>query len=278
MVEIIGFGGHERFNKGINGSIGRLGVFRRVFSSPRASETGAVFGVGKTSPILIPEMGDIPGDTFEMGSTKLSDELPVRKVTISAFKLGLYEVTNAEYGAFLKATKQDIPKEMAKVADEAFSRHPVADVTWNNADAFCKWMSEKTERKFRLPTEAEWEYAARGSMGMEYPWGENEWDPSTATFNTSGTAPVDAHPGGKSWCGIYDLSGNVWEWVNDWYAQYNPKELIDPKGPKDGIYKVLRGGSWYNYFEGVLRGADRIKNRPEVHYDTGGFRVAEDIK
>ena len=230
--------------------------------------------------LIIPEMLIIPSGTFKMGSAKYSDEQPVREVKISSYRLGLYEVTNAEYRSFLKATKQDIPE---LIANEAFSRHPVINVNWYNADDYCKWHREHTGRNFRLPTEAEWEYAARGPKGFEYPWG-NKWDPSNATFNTrdnsdnKGTAPVDAHPEGVSWCGVYDMSGNVWEWTADWYAKYDPKDLIDPKGPECGTHKVLRGGSWGFGTAALLRAAYRTSGVRANRYNGVGFRVAEDIR
>ncbi len=231
-------------------------------------------GISQTK---ISEMVPIPAGKFKMGSTKYKNEGLEREVTISrAFAIGKYEVTNEEYKVYLEATEQEVPE---KVADPAQARHPVANVSWNDAVAYCKWLSETTGKKSRLPTEAEREYVARGTDGRKYPWG-NDWDASKATFNTGdGTSPVDAHPEGASLFGVMDLSGNVWEWTADWYAErYNPEDLKDPKGPKSGNTKVVRGGSWVDDSSDLLRSAYRYGTLPESRSYDIGFRVAEDLE
>jgi formylglycine-generating enzyme required for sulfatase activity len=200
-----------------------------------------------------------------------SDEQPVREVTISAFKSGKYEVTNELYGIYMGQTGYRAPGSWE---DEKFGKtqpkNPVVTVSHDDATVFADW------QKRRLLTEAEGEYAARGPEGLKYPWG-NKLDLSRVTFNTDRTSPVDAHPDGASPFGVMDLSGNVWEWRgDDWYGAYDPKDLIDPKGPKTGTSRVLRGGSWNSNDSDYLRGANRINDRPEGHYDDVGFRVAGD--
>jgi formylglycine-generating enzyme required for sulfatase activity len=234
----------------------------------------SVPAISVAAQIAIPEMVSISAGKFKMGSTDGNlDEQPVREVTISAFRLGRYEVTNAEYKAFLEATGREVPDE---VSDPAKAKHPVVYVSWNDAVAYCKWLSEKTGRRFRLPTEAEWEYAARGTEGRKYPWGNN-WDASKAVFNTHRTKPVGSHPEGASPLGVMDMAGNVLEWVADWYAdKYNPQELNNPKGPENGDYRVLRGGSWDDGDPVDLRGALRVSGSPGALGDSLGFRVAED--
>ncbi len=224
---------------------------------------------------LIPEMASIPAGKFKMGSTDgVSDEQPVREVTIAAFRLGRYEVTNEEYKPFLEASGREVPVE---VADPAKAKHPVVYVSWEDAVAYCKWLSEKTGRKFRLPTEAEWEYAARGPKGLKYPWG-NEWNQAKAVIYTDGTKPVGSIPAGASPFGVMDMAGNVWEWVSDWHAEnYDPNDIVNPKGPRNGVYRVLRGGSWNYYVSVFLRGAYRGYYLPENRDDYFGFRVAEDL-
>lgn len=226
---------------------------------------------------LIPEMVSIPAGKFNMGSTDRYNEKPVRKVIIPAFRMGRYEATNAEYKAYLEANGRQGPYGAAEVADPAKARHPVVYVSWNDAVDYCKWLSGKTGRKFRLPTEAEWEYAARGTAGRKYPWGK-ELDVSKAVFDTDGTKPVGSRPEGASPFGVMDMAGNVWEWVNDRYAdKYNPGELNNPKGPKKGDDKVLRGCSWYDSLSDCLRGAFRSYLRPGNLFGNHGFRVAEDF-
>jgi len=224
---------------------------------------------------FIPETINIPAGKFPMGSIDGdADSQPVRDVKISAFKMGKYEVTNEEYRAYLKAKGQEIPES---VADEKLSRHPVVNVTWNDAVKYCEWLSKETGRRFRLPTEAEWEYAARGPKGNKYPWG-NEWDASKATFDANGTTPVDAHPEGKSPFGMMNMAGNVYEWVGDWHAEYNSKDIVDPKGPNSGKLKVVRGGAWFLNFPDGLPSAFRFEFIPGVRDDFLGFRVAADLK
>jgi formylglycine-generating enzyme required for sulfatase activity len=230
------------------------------------------------SKIKIPEMVQIPAGKFKMGSTEYKDEKPIREVEITKdFAIGKYEVTNEEYLAYLEATDQEISKE---VADPAQARHPVVYVSWHEAVSYCEWLSEKTGRKFRLPTEAEWEYVARGTDGRKYPWG-NEWDASKVTFDTNGTRPVDAHPEGASPFGVIDLSGNVYEWIADCFAlKYDPEDLKDPKGHESGgSPRVQRGGSWIDDSPDVLRSASRSFERrhgDRTYYF--GFRVAEDLE
>lgn len=222
-----------------------------------------------------PEMISIPAGKFPMGSIDGgSKEQPAGQVKISAFKMGKYEVTYEEYKAYLEATCQEIPEH---VDYEELGRHPVVDVTWNDAVEYCEWLSKETGREFRLPTDAEWEYAARGTDGRKYPWG-NEFALSNAAFNLDGSVSVGSYPKDMSPFGAMDMTGNVAEWVGDWFAdKYNPKDLINPKGLKISDYRVLRGGSWCESDPGGLRGADRYLFCPEFRDYCVGFRVAEDI-
>lgn len=237
----------------------------------------AKFPLAISNEITIP-MIRIPGGTFSMGSWDHGNEQPIRQVQISEFAIGKYPVTNEEWRAYLEAKGEIIP---TLVADPSKSRHPVVNVNWFDGEKYCQWLKEITGRNFRLPAEAEWEYAARGPQNLIYPWG-NEWDPAKVVFNTRGTEPVDSHPEGAGPFGVRHMSGNVWEWVNDWYTdRYNTEDLVNPKGSETGTFRVLRGGSWYNYFNSdYLRSAFRNNDRsqPESRYSTFGFRVAEDLK
>jgi formylglycine-generating enzyme required for sulfatase activity len=247
----------------------------------------------RAAEIDIPEMIQIPAGKFTMGSTEYKDEQPVREVTISkSFDLGKYEVTNDEYLVYLQATRQEIP---ALVNNPDKARHPVVNVSWYDAIKYCNWLSEvngkeavyeikdngeviwHTDKKgYRLPTEAEREYAARGTDGRKYPWG-NEWDASKAVFNTNGTRQVDGLDEVESPFGAKDLSGNVWEWVWDRYSDYDSNDLTDPQGAKQSNSRVLRGGSWYSSNSDNLRGANRNNCYPDNRYNFIGFRVVQDI-
>jgi formylglycine-generating enzyme required for sulfatase activity/tRNA A-37 threonylcarbamoyl transferase component Bud32 len=208
----------------------------------------------------------VPAGEFAMGSTEgYGDEQPVHTVALDAFWLDQTEVTNAQYATFLNergnqeeggVTWLDIEDgdcQIEKSGDtfqpeSGYGVHPVIEVSWYGAAVYCEWTGG------RLPTEAEWEYAARGPEGFVYPWGDS-WQPGLANCDEDDcedgfeyTAPVGSFPEGASWVGALDMAGNVWEWVADWYdAEYyarSPRE--NPTGPEDGDYRVQRGGSWGN--------------------------------
>jgi len=255
----------------------------------------------------------VPAGEFIMGSPEgegLDNEHPQRTVYLNAFYIGKYEVTNEQFSQFVDATGYTTDAETAgwgwawtgedweevEGADwrhpqgpgssiEDKMDHPVVQVSWNDADAYCRWVG------VRLPTEAEWEKAARGTDGREYPWGnsapdgsklnycdvncELDWKDSSADDGYTDTAPVGHYEAGKSPYGAYDMAGNVWEWVADWYdADYYSKAPDrNPQGPDSGEKRVLRGGSWFGY-EGDARCADRYGGAPDVRISYFGFRVA----
>ena len=222
-------------------------------------------------PAIELEIVNIPAGKFKMGSTTgWPNEQPVRKVTISAFRSGKYEVTNEQYGIYLGQTGYRAPEYWE---DEKFGKtqpkNPMVGVNHDDATVFADWQMR------RLRTEPEGEYAARGPEGLKYPWG-NELDLSRVTFDTARMSPVDAHPDGASPFGVMDLSGNAWEWRADWYGAYDPKDLVDPKGPKTGTSRVLRGGAWGDGLSDYLRGAYRSNYQPGARNFNFGFRVAED--
>lgn len=203
--------------------------------------------------LLAAEMAQIPAGEFMMGRTKLTsddkttmrpqillDDRPAHKVFVSAFRMDRHEVTNAEYAAFLQATKRAAPYhwrdgKFAAGADKV----PVYSVSWDEAKGYCEWSGK------RLPTEAEWERAARGGLeSQDYPNGE-KITAKDALFNVqTGAGPVGKYaPNGF---GLYDMAGNVSEWTADWFDReyYSRGENRDPKGPATGEYKVIRGGAW----------------------------------
>ncbi len=214
---------------------------------------------------LLPALVAVKGGTFEMGSTDgQPDEQPVRRVTLSDFEIGKYEVTNAQYRAFCDATRRPYPEEpnFARLRNYFldYPQHPVVRVSWDDANAYCVWLSERTGDLYRLPTEAEWEYVARNS-----PIG---WD-----SYQSGGAPHEVGTSPPNELGIYDLMGNVWEWCADWYGAYPAEPQTNPKGAARGTHKVLRGCSWY--FSTVpCRTTSRFRFDPTLNYwFNGGFRV-----
>jgi len=232
--------------------------------------------------VMIPEMIRVAGGTFSMGSARWSDTLPIRQVTLRGFAIGKYPVTNSEYLGFLQVMGKSIPD---LVVNTELALHPVVNISWHAATEYCTFLNDlklprngvEGVRKFGLPTEAQWEFAARGTEGREYPWGNESYE-GRVNFNSRVTTPVDAFPSGATPSGIFDMSGNVWEWAGDWYSEkYNPKDLIDPKGQDKGTYRVMRGGSWYYNGAVILLAASRSSSLPDSQYYNLGFRLAEDL-
>jgi formylglycine-generating enzyme required for sulfatase activity len=247
--------------------------------------------------VFEPQMIRIPAGIFLMGSTNeqaaqaIKDgadkdwvewEKPQHTVELSEYSLGKYPITNREYQAFIRDAKYNPPRgwDGDQFPAEKGS-HPVVNVSWNDASAYCKWLSEMTKKNYRLPTEAEWEKAARGEDGRVYPWG-NDFDPkkaNTSEAKISDTSDVGKFsPQGDSPYGCADMAGNVWEWCNDWfkedeYKQRQTSSVKDPLGSKDGQYRVLRGGSFVN-FRWYARCADRDWYSPDNASNFIGFRVA----
>ena len=221
-------------------------------------------------------MAVVPAGEFMMGSpTGDSDEQPAHKVHVDAFSMDKYEVTVGQYAVFLQAKGIDPPSDWKTMNQPAHQKRPVANVDWADAFAFCKWAGK------RLPTEAEWEKAARGTDGRLYPWGNDPPTPLHANFgkpdwNNHGVlAPIGTFEDGKSPYGIYDMAGNVWEWVNDWYDYnyYKTSPSQNPTGPSTGGTKVIRGGSWYSNPR-AMRSANRSLITP-TDQGLNGFRCAK---
>ncbi|MBM3234751.1 formylglycine-generating enzyme family protein [Candidatus Poribacteria bacterium] len=219
------------------------------------------------------EMVLMPAGEFLMGSDKSKDnladddELPQRKVYLDGYWIYKYEVTVAQYRKFCQETGKQMPEEPSWGWQD---EHPIANVTWDDAVAYCQWAGVE------LPTEAQWEKAARGTDGRIYPWG-NEWDASRCNNKTTGpglTTAVSSYPAGGSPYGVMDMAGNVWEWCADWYDKkyYASAPDRNPSGPTSGTKRVLRGGSWVIGSPIYLRAADRYGVSPEVSYSFYGFR------
>ncbi len=219
-----------------------------------------------------PVMIKVNGGTFTMGGTE-SDEKPLHSVTVDDFSMGKYEITVAEYKAFCKATGRTMPKTPSWGVKD---NYPIVNVNIKDASAYCNWLSKVTGKKYRLPTEAEWEYAARGGIKKSdnlYAGSETldevGWNSSNAGDQAQAVGLKKANK-----LGLYDMSGNVMEWCNDWYndSYYATSPTKNPQGPPSGSNRVLRGGSWY-HSPSFCRVAFRSGNRPSDRYDSRGFRV-----
>ena len=187
---------------------------------------------------------------FAMGSSDAKspdNEKPAHSVRLSqAYWMGVTPVTNAQYEQFDPDHRQLRPSWNG-------DDHPVIFVSWNDATAYCLWLSERDGREYRLATEAQWEFAARGTDARIFPWG-NQWDPRRCNSAEEGgdydqSSPVAHFPSGASPHGVLDMVGNVWEWCADWYepGYGSGAARMDPTGPETGQYKVCRGGSWMNH-------------------------------
>ena len=216
---------------------------------------------------------DIPGGTFTMGDTHGdgdSDEKPTRSVRLSSFAMARTETTVEQYQACVSAGACRAPQGSVGPGD-----HPVTYVDWDQASAFCRYAGG------RLPTEAEWEYAARGTDGRKFPWGNSNPGPTLANCadslcgdRFSGTSPVGSFPAGRSPFGLDDMTGNVWEWVADWFGSYDISSTTNPMGPSSGEKRVVRGGGFGSGGVRFLRAADRSMGAPSVADDVLGFRCA----
>jgi formylglycine-generating enzyme required for sulfatase activity len=222
----------------------------------------------------------VPAGEFEMGSTEGGDvEQPVHTVALDGFWIDQTEVSNGQYALCVEAGACEPPAERGlyirdpHYGDSAYDDYPVSHVSWYQAMAYCEWAGA------RLPTEAEWEYAARGSDGHTYPWGSSAPDCDKANYGgTDGcvgdVTAVGSYPAGASWCGAEDMVGNVWEWVADWYGPYPSGRQVNPTGPSSGVARVLRGSPWYVVEPGGLRSVLRNWEDPISTYDYWGLRCA----
>ena len=242
--------------------------------------TAAMPHIARGTPPLEIEWCDVPSGDFLMGSAEddgmaFDDEKPQRRVYVDAFRIGKYPVTNAQYRAFVVATGHSPPghwKGDEMPAGE--ENHPVVEVNWEDAVAFCGWASEVTGEQIRLPTEAEWEKGARGTDGRRYPWG-NEWQEgrcNTAEAGVGDTTAVGRYQGGVSPYGAHDMAGNVWEWTDSWYQAYPGSTYEDENYGREK--RVLRGCSWDSVVGWYVRAADRYGFDPSFRDLDVGFRCA----
>ena len=258
---------------------------------------------------LLPEMARIPAGAFRMGTDEGDeDERPVHRLDLDEFHISVHEVTNEDYARFVGQTGHRVPAvyEIPLVVahggrnrERAFRQisasyawhdgqpspdrlsHPVTLVCWQDAVAYCDWLVHLTRKPIRLPTEAEWEKAASGGIDCRrYPFGD-EIDPSAANFlpdpslkRLHSTRPVGSYPPNSY--GLYDMAGNVWEWVSDWYdpGYYASSPVRNPQGPPEGRLRLVRGGAWLDADVRLLRCGHRHKVPDDTYSYSIGFRLA----
>jgi formylglycine-generating enzyme required for sulfatase activity len=232
------------------------------------------------SPLVdIPQIISLSGGEFWMGQDDGRDEeRPAHRVRVSPFGLAVTQVTNSQYDCFCQATRR-LPAKFRLQKEFESAEQPVVAPSWFDSVAYCEWLTSVSGRRFRLPTEAEWEWAARGGLeGRSYPWGDDSVM-NRANYSTrwlTGPEPVGtSEPNGY---GLFDMCENVHEWCSDWYdpAYYSVSPTDDPRGQRQGTRRASRGGSWRHHIK-IARCAARSSIPPEFEYADYGFRVACDV-
>ena len=253
-----------------------IGYFMNGIVKPGVSKKTISFNTGsaRVDSILqnmVDNMVRVEGGTFTMGATSeqgsdaYDREKPAHQVTLSAFSIGKYEVTQEEWEAVMGNNPSNFKG----------AKRPVEQVSWNDCQDFINKLNSLTGMNFRLPTEAEWEFAARGgttSNGYKYA-GDNSLSNVAWYDDNSGSTTHDVGQKSPNELGLYDMSGNVWEWCQDWYGSYSSSSQIDPKGASSGSGRVYRGGSWCHYARDC-RVSDRFSLAPSYQFNYLGFRLA----
>ena len=217
----------------------------------------------------------VPAGAFTMGSTHRKDEQPIRHVYLNEFWISKFPVTVSEYRAHCVALGLDLMSDQqnAWVFNGMYENHPIMNLNWFEARQYCRWAGGD------LPTEAQWDKAARGTDGRIYPWG-NEWNPSVVIHDEKGnfgsykSRPVGQYPDSASFYGVQDLVGGPKEWCLDWYSlEYSATDLLNPVGPMSGNWRALRGGCVRNRV-GSFRCSKRVISSPEYRM-VAGFRLVK---
>ncbi len=258
----------------------------------------------------LPKVARVAAGEFVMGADDgEDDERPPHRAYVDEFAIGIFPVTNAEYAQFVRETDHPAPTvrvlplmvsgalesdfRSLAAADfwtdaappEGRGSHPVTLVGFEDAVAYCAWLANKIAKPVRLPTEAEWERAARGGLeNKRFPWGDTlgaesaHFLPDATAKAEAGTAPVGSYP--PNGFELHDMAGNVWEWVSDWYSPdyYARAQYTNPRGPESGLMRIVRGGAWMNADARYLRCAYRHKVPPDSYSYSIGFRIAYSLK
>jgi formylglycine-generating enzyme required for sulfatase activity len=249
-------------------------------ATDKPCQVGKLFGISYKD-ILVPETVAISRGFFRRGQPNPNlgchscskDEQPVQEIEIAAFELGRFEVTNAQYEIFAKASGKENAEWRQNYTKDK-ENYPVSNVPWSDAQAYCAWLQANTGREYRLPTEAEWEYAARAASANNYPNGiELKQDEANFSNNHKGPVAVDKYKPNRF--GLYNMLGNVWEWCSDWYSEtyYGESPSQNPQGPSEGQYRVLRGGNWESNAD-QCRVSKRFWHNPGYILNGRGFRIA----
>ncbi|MFQ5904283.1 MAG: formylglycine-generating enzyme family protein, partial [Candidatus Binatia bacterium] len=263
----------EGFREALDAASRKLVLYVEVPYLPPSPLTGTLLSAPTSTPRRFQGGFDgmifIPAGDFFMGSNQgAADEKPVRSVYLNAYYIDPYEVTNAQYEKFEKATGYRSKGWWRDYYSSGKENHPVVAVTWEDANAYAQWLGK------RLPTEAEWEKAARGPTMRIWPWG-NVFEPKRTKSSRGGanTVPIGSYEGGKSPYQVYDMAGNVAEWCADWYDEnfYATGPNINPIGPSSGKKKVVRGGAFI-HDKSKLTTSTRLAQAPEEYSPHIGFR------
>ncbi|HZK08742.1 MAG TPA: SUMF1/EgtB/PvdO family nonheme iron enzyme [Bacteroidales bacterium] len=266
-------------------------IIKKTINLAKPNADNASTGVGTTISADGLEMILVTGGTFTMGCASEqgdceTDEKPTHQVTVSDFYIGKYEVSQEQWREVMGASTSFGSAHQPALSSPSYFKDcddcPVEMVSWDDVQEFIKKLNQKTGKEYRLPTEAEWEYASRGGAKSDVERSRNADFKYAGSNNIDEVAWYDGNSGSKTHqvglkkpneLDIHDMSGNVWEWCSDWYGNYSSGSQTNPQGSSSGSYRVLRGGSWSN-LAGDCRVPIRIDGTPDGRYHDGGFRLA----
>jgi sulfatase modifying factor 1 len=267
--------------KKVSGNVGFLqkgGIGKQIKWNvlEEVSQLTAENTVFKVKIEMVPEFARnlvfIEGEMFQMGSNeRTEDEKPAHDVTLDNYYISKYEITVKDYKQYCKETGKLMPQKEIEWIDD----HPMTFVSWEEATEYCNWLTTKTGKTFRLPSEAEWEFAAKGaskSKSTMYSGSNNINDVGWNKDNSAGVTHSKVGTLGANEIGLYDMTGNVWEWCIDWYSKsyYMQSASRNPKGPRAGTVKIARGGSW---FHPMVPLTYRFYISPTAKSNYVGFRI-----